>query len=132
RSSSPCSSSCSPSARWGCSACGYPTVPDEPIVPAVELPVPEVPKEVVAAVDIPVTAAETKEVEASGVFWLLVLGGLLFVVLGWFLPWFVEPTSGGIGFSPQDVVSSAPTGIGTVFAYIIGVAMLGLIAGVAY
>jgi branched-chain amino acid transport system permease protein len=83
-------------------------------------------------VPLPETAAESAREESLATFWALVVGALIFVVAGWLLPWFVEQTANGIGFSPQDAVSSAPTGIGTVLVYIIGVAMLCLVAGVVY
>jgi branched-chain amino acid transport system permease protein len=86
----------------------------------------------VADVAIPATAAATAREESVGTFWALVVGGLFFIFAGWLLPWFVEVTSNGIGFSPQDVVSSPPTGIGTLFVYIMGVAMLGLMGMAAY
>jgi len=40
------------------------------------------------------------------------------------LPWFVGPFTEGVGFSPQDAASSAPTGIGTILLYILGICML--------
>jgi branched-chain amino acid transport system permease protein len=65
--------------------------------------------------------------EGSTVFWLLALASLLLLLLGWLLPWFVSTFSGGVGFSAQDAVSSAPTGIGTFVMYILGLAMLTLV-----
>ena len=91
-----------------------------------ETPVSPIPAD---SVDLPATAGQTREVESSAIFWLLAVGGLLLVAMGWFLPWFVEPTANGIGFSPQDVVSSSPTGVGTVLVYVMGAAMLALLAG---
>ncbi|MEA2670836.1 MAG: hypothetical protein QOG45_1056, partial [Chloroflexota bacterium] len=44
-------------------------------------------------IDLPTTAAETREQESSSVYWLLVIGGLVMLVGGWLLPWFVEPTA---------------------------------------
>jgi branched-chain amino acid transport system permease protein len=85
-----------------------------------------------AAEELAPTAAATAREESNAVFWALVVGGLAFVVAGWLLPWFVEQTANGIGFSPQDAASSAPTGIGTILVYIIGAAMLLLIAGTVY
>ena len=43
---------------------------------------------------------------------------------GWFLPWFVNDYAAGAGYSPQDAVVSAPTGVGTFFIYIMAVTML--------
>lgn len=60
----------------------------------------------------------------TSTFWIFCLGSAFLLSMGWFLPWFVRPTSSGVGFSPQDVVSSAPTGIGTILVYILGVGML--------
>ncbi|HEY6379675.1 MAG TPA: hypothetical protein VI316_10905 [Candidatus Dormibacteraeota bacterium] len=88
---------------------------------------PLAPEEV--GVDLPFTAAEAAAEEGQAVFWIFVVAGLVFLVAGWLLPWFVELTSNGVGFSPQDAVSSAPTGIGTVLVYVIGVAMVANIAG---
>ena len=105
-----------------------PTVPDAEVAHADAPDIPAVPEDV----PLPATASATAREESSAVFWALVVGGLVFVVAGWLLPWFVEQTANGIGFSPQDVVSSAPTGIGTVLVYVIGAAMVVLLAGVAY
>ncbi|HSP65120.1 MAG TPA: hypothetical protein VLO10_02920, partial [Candidatus Deferrimicrobium sp.] len=62
-------------------------------------------------------------VQGKGVFWILASTSALLILMGWLLPWFVGPFSGGAGASPQDVVVSAPTGIGTVLVYVLGVAM---------
>jgi len=85
-----------------------------------------------AGVSIPVTKAETARLESAGVFWILAITGAVLLVAGWLLPWFVEPISGGVGSSPQDAVVSAPTGVGSVFVYIMGAAMLTLLAGLVY
>lgn len=78
------------------------------------------------------TGAATAREESVAAFWALVVGGLIFIVAGWLLPWFVEQTSNGIGFSPQDAASSAPTGVGTILVYVLGASMLVLLAGAAY
>jgi branched-chain amino acid transport system permease protein len=96
-----------------------------------------VPEQVVgrtAAVDIdlPATEAETRAQASTTVHWLLVTGGLVMLVLGWLLPWFVEPTANGIGSSPMDVVASPIRGPGTILVYVMGVALVGLAAGAAY
>ena len=85
-----------------------------------------------AEIDLPTTAAETRASESSAVHWLLVIGGLLMLGGGWLLPWFVEPTANGIGASPMDAVASPPRGVGTLLVYLMGVAMLGLVAGALY
>jgi branched-chain amino acid transport system permease protein len=66
-------------------------------------------------------------VQGRGVFWILASAAALLLLMGWLLPWFVGPFSAGAGASPQDVVVSAPTGIGTVLMYLLGVAMLILV-----
>jgi branched-chain amino acid transport system permease protein len=63
-------------------------------------------------------------VEGAQVFWLLAFTASALLLMGWLLPWFVEAFSGGIGFSPQDVVTSPPTGFATVLVYLLGVTML--------
>lgn len=82
--------------------------------------------------ELPATASEAAREESSVGFTALVIAGLVFIVAGWLLPWFVEQTSNGIGFSAQDAVSSPPTGIGTFVVYLIGVAMVGLVAFALY
>ena len=69
-------------------------------------------------------AAASRRVEGRSVYLVLTLAAAGLVLLGWLLPWFVGPFSAGVGFSPQDVVSSAPTGIATVLVYVMGLAML--------
>ena len=81
---------------------------------------------------LPATATEAAREESTGGFTALVISGLTFIVVGWLLPWFVEQTSNGIGFSAQDAVSSPPTGIGTFVVYLVGLAMLGLVAFALY
>ena len=81
---------------------------------------------------LPATATEAALEESSGGFTALVIAGLTFIVVGWLLPWFVEQTSNGIGFSAQDALSSPPTGIGTFVVYLIGAAMVGLVAFALY
>jgi branched-chain amino acid transport system permease protein len=66
-------------------------------------------------------------VQGTGVFWILSGAAALLLLMGWLLPWFVGPFSAGAGPSPQDAVVSAPTGIGTVLIYLLGVAMLILV-----
>jgi branched-chain amino acid transport system permease protein len=60
----------------------------------------------------------------SGVYTILMVSASALVLLGWLLPWFVGPFSEGVGFSPQDAVSTAPTGFGTILLYVTGVCML--------
>src|SRR5438477_174275 len=49
---------------------------------------------------------------------LSITAGVMLLV-GWLLPWFLSPISGGIGFSAQDAVVSSPTGAGTVLIYVL-------------
>jgi branched-chain amino acid transport system permease protein len=61
--------------------------------------------------------------------WLFASAGVLLLIGGWLLPWYVEGTASGVGFSPQDAIVSF-SGPGTVLVYTAGLAMLSLIAGV--
>ena len=97
--------------------------PEEVIPPAVPGDVAE---EIVAT-----TATETAREEASGVVWMIAIAGIAFVVAGWLLPWYVEETANGVGFSPMDAVLTF-SGPGTIFLYVVGAAMLALLAGVVY
>jgi hypothetical protein len=75
------------------------------------------------------TAAESQRRESTSVLWLLSLSGTLLVGAGWLLPWFVEPTSGGVGFSAQDAALTF-TGPATLLLYVVGLALLAQVAGV--
>ena len=68
-----------------------------------------------------------RKVEGRTVSLLLEVTAAVLLLMGWLLPWFVGPFSAGAGFSPQDAVSSAPTGIATFLVYILGVTMLALV-----
>ncbi len=85
-----------------------------------------------ARVDLPDTGTQTRRVESAAVFWLLVVGGALLMLMAWLLPWFVEQTAGGIGHSPMDVIVSSPTGIGWFAVWVMGICMLALYAGIGY
>jgi branched-chain amino acid transport system permease protein len=56
-------------------------------------------------------------VQGTTVFAILAFTASTMLLMGWLLPWFVAPTSSGIGFSPQDVVVSSPNGIDSVLVY---------------
>ena len=101
-------------------------MPDDPVPTA-----PPPPVDAATAV-IGETAAQTQRVESTSVLWLLMASGLLLVLASWLLPWFVEGTASGIGHSPQDVVVSAPTGVGYVLVVLMGVCMLALLAGLGF
>jgi branched-chain amino acid transport system permease protein len=58
------------------------------------------------------------------IFRILALAASGLLLMGWFLPWFVNDYSAGAGYSPQDAVISPPTGIGTFCIYIMAVTML--------
>jgi branched-chain amino acid transport system permease protein len=75
------------------------------------------------------TAAESQRQESTAVLWLLTLSGTLLVGGGWLLPWFVERTSGGTGFSGQDAVFTF-TGPASLLLYVVGLALLAMVAGV--
>ena len=63
--------------------------------------------------------------------WVIAISGIALIVCGWFLPWYVELTSNGIGFSPMDAVLNF-TGIGTIVLYVVGLGMLSLLGGALY
>ncbi|MBV8194595.1 MAG: hypothetical protein JOY80_03620, partial [Candidatus Dormibacteraeota bacterium] len=83
------------------------------------------------SVAIPSGTAEAAREESSAIQRLLVVTSLLLLLIGWLLPWFLEPTGGGIGVSAQDVVSRAPASPLTALVYLIAVAFLMLIGGFA-
>ena len=85
-----------------------------------------------ARVDLPDTGRQTRAAESSAVLWLVLAGGVLLLLLGWLLPWFVEQTASGVGHSPMDVIVSSPTGIGWLAVWAMGICMLALLAGVGY
>ena len=74
----------------------------------------------------PFSAPVGKPIRGSGTwaFLILTVGASLLLLMSWLLPWFVQPTSSGVGYSPMDVVASNPTGIGTFLVYVLGVVML--------
>jgi branched-chain amino acid transport system permease protein len=65
--------------------------------------------------------------EGTTVWWLLASSASVLLLMGWLLPWFVTSFSGGVGYSPQDVVVSAPSGVAGFLLYLLGVAMLVLV-----
>ena len=71
----------------------------------------------------------TRRVEAAGVFWLLLVTGVLLQTAGWLLPWFVEPIANGVGRSAQDVVSQPRADLVTLLALLVGVSLVTAIAG---
>jgi branched-chain amino acid transport system permease protein len=58
------------------------------------------------------------------IYRILALAASGLLLMGWFLPWFVNDYSAGAGYSPQDAVISPPTGIGTFCIYVMAVTML--------
>ena len=75
----------------------------------------------------PQAASPTRRGAGASTFWIFSIGAATLLVLGWLLPWFVEPTASGVGFSAMDAVASSPTGVGTFLIYILGVTMLALV-----
>ena len=65
--------------------------------------------------------------QGTSVFWVLAITAAVLLLSGWFLPWAVTGFSSGIGFSAQDAVSSAPTGVATILLYVLGALMLVLV-----
>jgi branched-chain amino acid transport system permease protein len=60
----------------------------------------------------------------TSTFWIFCIGSATLLLMGWLLPWFVRPTSSGVGYSPMDVLASNPTGFGTILVYVLFVTML--------
>jgi branched-chain amino acid transport system permease protein len=82
-------------------------------------------------IGLPATGTEAALAEGGAVYWIFVSVGLIFAVAGWLLPWFVNLTSNGVGYSAQDAVSSSITGVGTILIYLVGVAMVANLVGSA-
>lgn len=64
--------------------------------------------------------------QGATVLWILVFAAAAMLLMGWLLPWFIEPTSSGIGYSAQDAVLS-PTGPAAVLLYVLAATMLLLV-----
>ncbi|HEY4868406.1 MAG TPA: hypothetical protein VII79_00220 [Candidatus Dormibacteraeota bacterium] len=64
--------------------------------------------------------------QGSTVFWILSVTASGLLLMGWLLPWFVEPTASGIGTSPQDVLLN-PAGFADFLIYVIAATMLILV-----
>jgi hypothetical protein len=60
------------------------------------------------------------------VFWILSVTASGLLLMGWLLPWFVEPTASGIGTSPQDVILN-PAGFADFLVYVLAATMLFLV-----
>ncbi|HEX4578371.1 MAG TPA: hypothetical protein VH498_00065 [Candidatus Dormibacteraeota bacterium] len=72
----------------------------------------------------PAVSLTLKRDQGTSTFWILSGGAAVLLLMGWLLPWFVYPFSGGAGYSPMDVVAAAPTGVGTILVYALGICML--------
>ena len=70
------------------------------------------------------TARPRRRGASTSTFWILAGSASALLLLGWLLPWFVEPFSGGVGFSPMDVIAGGPVSLGSVLVYLMGLAML--------
>ncbi|MGH7723683.1 MAG: branched-chain amino acid ABC transporter permease [Candidatus Dormibacteria bacterium] len=66
-------------------------------------------------------------VQGTAVFWIVASTAALLLLMGWLMPWFIGPFSAGSGFSPEDVVSSPPIGVGTFLTYAMAVTMVILV-----
>ncbi len=78
-------------------------------------------------------ASPAQKDEGSGLGWMLASIGLVLLIVGWFLPWYVEPTANGIGYSAQDALTQTLSfsfaGAGSPLVVILGVCLLGLSLG---
>jgi branched-chain amino acid transport system permease protein len=90
-------------------------------------------EEVPAEAAIPLTAAQARRQEGTGLTWTVASTGLVLVVAGWLLPWYVEPTANGVGYSAQDALTStlslSLSGVGNLLVLILGLCLLGLLVG---
>jgi branched-chain amino acid transport system permease protein len=68
--------------------------------------------------------AQGQRVPGTTVFWILSLTASALLLMGWLLPWFVNAYSAGVGYSAQDALVSAPTGVGTLLIYVLAVMMV--------
>ncbi len=68
----------------------------------------------------------SKRAQGATVFWIAIFSAAAMLLMGWLLPWFIQPTSSGIGYSAQDAVLS-PTGPAALLLYVLAVAMLVLL-----
>ena len=71
--------------------------------------------------------ADGQRSQGTTVFWILSSTAAGLLLMGWLLPWIVNAYSAGAGFSPQDALVSAPTGVGTILIYILAVTMVILV-----
>ena len=84
-----------------------------------------VPDEQPAPAKVQQPKSTVQEVQPSNFYWLLIIGGCLCLVLGWFLPWFLG--FGGSGYAPMDVIVSSPQGLAEICIYVMAVCMVGII-----
>lgn len=71
--------------------------------------------------------AHGQRARGTNVFWILSLTASALLLLGWLLPWFVNAYSAGAGYSAQDALVSAPTGVATFLIYVLAVMMVVLV-----
>jgi branched-chain amino acid transport system permease protein len=80
----------------------------------------------------PATGVQTAKEESGTMRRLLQVTGLGLLGAGWLLPWFVNPTSSGVGPSLQDAISHGLSGVATIPIYLVGGASLMMIAAFGY
>ena len=82
---------------------------------------------------IPLTATQAGSGEGAGFTWMLACVALVLLIAGWLLPWYVEPTANGVGYSAQDALiqtlSLTIEGVGSLLVVILGLCLLGLLVG---
>ncbi|MGP8159637.1 MAG: branched-chain amino acid ABC transporter permease [Candidatus Dormibacteria bacterium] len=83
--------------------------------------------------EIPLTATQAEGGEGTGLSWMLASVALVLLIAGWLLPWYVEPTANGVGYSAQDALTQTLSlniqGVGSLLVVVLGLCLLGLLAG---
>ena len=83
--------------------------------------------------EIPLTATQADTTGGTGLSWMLACVALVLLIAGWLLPWYVEPTANGVGYSAQDALAQTLSfnlqGVGSLLVVVLGLCLLSLLAG---
>jgi len=107
---------------------------EETILVAPSAPEPDdIEEEVPGEAEIPLAATPAGSGEGASLTWMLASVALVLLIAGWLLPWYVEPTANGIGYSAQDALTQTLSlniqGAGSLLVVIIGLCLVGLLVG---